>query len=563
MTDIKTITPEDVPPEPKIFSRLDIDANSWFEAREDGLWFIEKKSVGKGENKTIVTDPTQLTAVPFEIVGRLVPIDGDNQRGLIVRIDKREITVPSIDVSREADVSVWLNDHGVRHDSRKKSLLSLYFSMADASSIRAYTRNGWQKDGAFVIGERIIRGEGRVLKTQANLTAFDSQGSFEEWRDIVLPLAAQKPGWLLGILVGLSSPLLKPLGLATGYGFNLHGPSSTGKTIALQAAAGVWGRPDAQGCLKSFNTTVNAIEGLAEGHSHIGLALDEMKKADPRVIRESIYMLANGQGKERMKSNAEMQRHRFWQVNTFVSSEKTVEDLFDASDETQAAGQVIRFIDIDGSELLPDLPWDQVREFETALLTYYGTVGPEFIRRIMDDNLTERHRAALQALYNGEDGRIQRAASGFALLSVAGEVMGIDTAVVKDSFDRWMAEDVVNALNDNFQIAKKIHNFIDPRLNNSIVRIADEPDEWDTSGEAGSTYQKRDGWFDDTYVYLLPDVVDKLREGYGRNKFYKWFKENDLIKGGEGSKNTVYVPMIKPRKRGVAFHLERLREFVG
>ena len=356
MNEITQIRPEGVPAEPKILSELIVDANSRFEAREDGLWFIEKKS-GKDGKKIEV--PQRLTFGPFNVAGFLVPLDGDNQRGLLVRIGSREITVPRAAVAKEADVAVWLADHGVRFDSRKKGPLALYFSMADATRITAYTRNGWQRDGAFVVGDRIIHGEGRVLKTQANLTTFEARGTYEEWRQSVLPLAARKPGWLFGVLVGLSSPLLEPLGLATGYGFNLHGATSTGKTIALQAAAGVWGRPDAQGCLKSFNTTVNAIEGLAEGHSHLGLVLDEMKKADPRVIRESIYMLANGQGKERMKSNAEMQRHRIWQINTFVSSEKTVEDLFDASDENQAAGQVIRFIDIDGGPLLPDLPLEQ------------------------------------------------------------------------------------------------------------------------------------------------------------------------------------------------------------
>lgn len=198
------------------------------------------------------------------------------------------------------------------------------------------------------------------------------------------------------------------------------------------------------------------------------------------------------------------------------------------------------------------------------MLTCYGVAGPELIRRIMDsDGLIERHTAAAQALYGGEDGRIQRAAFGFALLSVAGEVMGIDTAVVKEAFDRWLAEDVVNALDDNFQIAKSILDLIDTRIRSSIIEIStDDDDEWNTSGEAGSSYQRRDGWYDDTHVYLLSKVVNKLRDGHGQHKFYKWCKDHDLIKTRSGDGNTVPVPIIKPRKMAVAFDLERLRSVI-
>jgi hypothetical protein len=557
---------EVAPDAPNVLSRLPLDGGQWFLAREDGLWFIEKTTAKNGD---VLEVPTRLTFEPFHVAGRLVPIDGDNQRGLLVHIGEREVTVPRANVASEADVAKWLADHGVRFDSRKKGLLSLYFSAADATPIRAYTRNGWQRDGAFVIGDTIINGEGRVMITDTYVSRFEQKGDFERWRRDLLPLARMKPGWVFGILEGLSSPLLAIVGAASGYGFNLTGRSSIGKTVALQASANVWGRPDATGCLKSFNTTINAIEGLAEGHSDIGLPLDEMGKGDPTMIRQSIYLLANGRGKERMRSNADMIRQRNWRVNTLVSSEKTVEDMFDAEGEHQAAGQVVRFIDVQAEALLPELPLEQVKRFERALLDCYGVAGPEFVRRLLAMPEGDTYRMwgeATRSLYSGSDSRVERAAAGFALLLVAGQIMEIETDVVRVAFADWVASGVEAALDDNLMILRALRDHVDANLNSSILPLAVEDDDWDQTGEAGSSYRAREGWFtgegDEMTIYMLPPVLDRLRDGHGKTTFYGWLKARELIRTRADRGNTIKVPRLKKTTYAVAFDWAKVRETV-
>lgn len=553
---------EVTPDAPKILSRLILDRDQWFLSREDGLLFVEKQATKTGE----IEVPTRLTFEPLEVAGRLVPIDGDNQRGLLVRLGKREITVPRANVASEADVAKWLADHGVLFDSRRKGLLCLYFSAADATPIRAYTRNGWQRDGAFVIGGAIINGEGRVMITDTHVSRFEARGTFGQWRDEVLPLARMKPGWVFGILEGLSSPLLAVVGASTGYGFNLTGRSSIGKTVALQAAANVWGRPDATGCLKSFNTTINAIEGLAEGHSGIGLTLDEMKKADPTMLRQSIYLLANGRGKERMKSNADMIRQRNWLLNTLTSSEKTIEDLFDAEGQHQAAGQVVRFIDVRAEPLLPVLSLDDVKRFERALFDSYGVAGPEFVRRLIAMPDGEAYRLwgdATRTLYAGADARIERAAAGFALLIVAGRIMEIETDVVEQAFADWLATGVEAALDDNLMILRAIRDHVDANLGSSILPLSHEDDEWDQTGEAGSSYRAREGWFsgedDCMRIYLLQPVLNRLRDGHGRNAFYDYLKERGLIVTS-GGRVATRVPRLKKTTYAVSFDWAKVRQ---
>lgn len=391
-------------------SRLNVlEGEEWFEATPDGLVHI-KRIVGKDGKPFEAT--SRITFEPHEAVGRLVPIDGGPNHGLLLRLGKgQQVTVPRADLALEADIARFLNAHGVRFDPTHLKLVRKYYSLADAAEVIAYTRNGWQKDGRFVVGEQILpdAGGGHVLQTEAVVSVFESRGDYLGWRQMVQSLATKKPGWVFGQLVGLSSPLLRIVGSSIGYTFNLTGRSSTGKTIALQASANLWGRPDAQGCLKSFNTTLNALEGLAESHSDVGLTLDEMKRGDPAVVREMAYSLSNGQGRSRMKSNGELQRRKHWHVNTLVSSEKTIEGMHDASDDTQAAGQVVRAIDVDGGPLLPDLPIDEVHEFERALLDCYGVAGPEFVRRLIrlgDDAVRALWTAAAKDLYAGSDNRI-------------------------------------------------------------------------------------------------------------------------------------------------------------
>lgn len=253
--------PGEVSPDaPRVIETVEISDREQFLVRDDGLWHVKE---GKKDSADTYT---RLTLEPFRVTRRLVPIEGEDQRGLLVRIGEREVAVPRARIASETDIAKWLADHGVLFDSRQTGLIRLYFSIANANVLLAYTRNGWQVDGAFVAGDQIIgsRGGGRVMHTDSVVSKFERAGTYEQWREEVLPFANRKPGWIFGILAGLSSPLLHRTNISTGCIFNLYGRSSIGKTVALQAAANVWGmRPTSNthcripGCLsRRFGLTV-------------------------------------------------------------------------------------------------------------------------------------------------------------------------------------------------------------------------------------------------------------------------------------------------------------------
>lgn len=540
----------------------------WFEIRSDGLAHIVKKEI-KGKTVPIAT---RITFEPFEVAARTVPIDGDFDRGLVFRLKNREVILKHEDLTSENEIAKFMNSLGVNWEYDAKKLLARYFtSCRDVPTVTAYMRNGWQTDGAFVIGDKIIGGKkGSVaLKPINPISTFEKQGTYDEWRKNVLPLARNKPGWIFSILVGLSSPLLKRVGATTGFIFNMTGPSSIGKSDALMAAANVWGRPDAKGCLRNFDFTINAIEVLAETHSDIGLPLDEMKRGDPAVVAQTIYKIANGAGKSRMTGDIEAHRLRNWLVNVIVSGEQTIEAMFEAAGIRQAGGQAVRAIDIAAEGLFPVINLEAVKKFEQAIMATYGVAGRVFIkqlRQIDKEALVERWDRATRDLYDGEDPRVQRIASGFAMLTVAGDIMEIETDVVRQAFDGVMEDGVMEKTDDCLQVAKDLMGHIGRNLGTSILplRANDDFDGFGVDdGLAAQSYKPRDGFYLENTIFLFPEVLDKIRGGLGKKVFNAWAREHSFMKPRANRGWTHKVPGVKPEAWAVWIELDRLREVVG
>lgn len=238
MEDITMRTPENVPAEPLVITRYDLDSKTSIEIRADGVWFIESKvsKAGKAYDETI-----RVASSIIDIEGLVDPIDSEVDAGLLVRIDDRRATVKREDLIQAQDIGKWLAARKAYFNPKHLSLLARMFMETRPPEVIGYTRNGWQRNGAFVVGDTVLLGVGHVLKTEANLAVYDRRSTFDDWEREVLSRAQQKPAWLFAILVGLSSVLLEPLGIETGTAFNAYGPSGSGKTAALKAAAGCWG----------------------------------------------------------------------------------------------------------------------------------------------------------------------------------------------------------------------------------------------------------------------------------------------------------------------------------
>jgi uncharacterized protein (DUF927 family) len=280
-------------------------------------------------------------------------------------------------------------------------------------------------------GERVVFQNGQALES-----ALSQAGTVADWRDSVGRLAAGNSRPTFCIALAFAAPLLELSGVDSG-GFHLRGDSSKGKSTAGIVAASVWGNP--RSYVRQWRTTSNGTEGLAQLHNDGLLVLDEINQAKESDIGEIAYMLANGQGKTRAGRGGEARDAARWRLLFLSTGEKTLSAIMASAGKDVTAGQEIRMVDIEADAGARLGLYDQLngaaggadlsRRFTEAACSSFGTVGAEFLRRVVAHraDLAESLRASIDAftakhLPAGAAGQVERVARRFGLVAYAGEL---------------------------------------------------------------------------------------------------------------------------------------------
>jgi len=299
---------------------------------------------------------------------------------------------------------------------------------------------GWHKN-SFVLPNRTITNDSQgsesvIFQSESVATStFATSGSLEQWRDNVSALCAGNSRLILAVSISFAGTLLHISGSENG-GFHFVGESSSGKTTAQLPAASVWGAHDFK---KTWNSTINGLEGTAAFHNDTLLTLDELSQSDPKTAGETAYLLANGQGKGRAGRSGKARRRQSWRLLFLSSGESDLAaHMLEAGKKTRA-GQDIRLLNIPsdagkGHGLFEELHGlqggkeiaDKIKE---CTLKYYGTAGPAFISKIIDnigvvkDKISKlKYDFVSSHTKPGVSGQVYRAAERFGLVAVAGEL---------------------------------------------------------------------------------------------------------------------------------------------
>lgn len=111
------------------------------------------------------------------------------------------------------------------------------------------------------------------------------------------------------------------------FGVHLWGDTGKGKSVAILAAASVYGYPsiyDGKGIVYTGNTTVNGLESRAAFLKNYCLFLDETSNLTPDQINNMIYLVMQGQGKGRMSQGAKTQASHTWNLGMLSNAETPV-----------------------------------------------------------------------------------------------------------------------------------------------------------------------------------------------------------------------------------------------
>ncbi len=226
-----------------------------------------------------------------------------------------------------------------------RSLLCEYISRSlPGRRVTCVEKTGWH-NGVYVLPDEVIGpgGDNVILQGSHYLTGgFAQSGTLAEWQEQVAALCAGNSRLAFALCCALAAPLLRLTGTGGG-GFHLRGESTDGKTTVMKVAASVCGGTD---YWHSWRATGNALEGIASRHNDALLPLDELREVDPREAGMIAYMLANGQGKGRARTDGEVRNRRHWTLLLFSTGELSLAEHTERAGERFYAGMDVRMVQI-------------------------------------------------------------------------------------------------------------------------------------------------------------------------------------------------------------------------
>ena len=374
---------------------------------------------------------------------------------------------------------------GISPNPKARYYLTAYLQTYDTPK-RALSVNktGWHDD-SYVLPHTVIgqsQDEPIYLQTSAPLEhGYGVKGTLEDWQqNLAIPVANQSR-IAFAVSCGFSGQLLELLSEKNGGGFHFIGTSSVGKSLALEVAASIWGGD----MVRSWNSTNNALEGIAALHNDAFLCLDEINEADNKTIGKAVYMLANGKPKGRMTKNITMRESVKFRIMFLSSGEQTLESYLQAIGEPIKAGQVVRLCNIEAdtgrnigifdSLTLADTAAKQVEILRHNTGLYYGAAGIEWLEYLTSNkdnaaNQAYEYIAQFMAMYSQANEQANRVAKRFAIVAAAGELAtlagvtgwqaGQAMTAAKICLDSWLTHEGTTGNREEHQIITQVQAFI-------------------------------------------------------------------------------------------------------
>lgn len=265
-------------------------------------------------------------------------------------------------------------------------------------AINVPTSYGWQPDGGFVAGGKIFMPNGEVQQIPMpgleNVThATKPAGSLDGWRRFPQMLVAKGMYEVLalGCGVGFGSPMMEFSGL-DGCTFHAGSTSSgTGKSMALELAASVWGHPRDYRVGKSTSSV--AMQQRAGLLNSIPLLSDEITSKNHKDFEwfpEFVFDLSEGRGKERMESGANKERINtsIWSLLALLSSNTHAMDYLSGGRKHSSEGEMRRMLEWIAND---KMVWD-AREVEIikSLRQHHAVAGDAYALWMAQNRVTAR-----------------------------------------------------------------------------------------------------------------------------------------------------------------------------
>ncbi|MEW7864386.1 DUF927 domain-containing protein [Aeromonas diversa] len=352
----------------------------------------------------------------------------------------QEAFIPNVHLLGEGrEALVKLLDGGYRFNLRMRGKLIDYLNSKNIhKTFTRVDRLGWiPETHIFMLGDGPVgcANEDEYIYTGNNPTQSDVAGTPDEWRDNVATLCLGNSRLLLSTSLAFVGPLLR-LTNQNSFGVHLVGPSSIGKSTAMLVAASVLGNPSSK--IQTWNATKVGLETTAGMFNDSTLFLDEIGQADPHVLGDTIYMLANGEGRTRANADLSRRAKLQWRTTFLSNGEVDLEHSLASVGKRHKAGHDVRMINVQADTnrygLFEELHGQTDGASLSKLLAervaaHHGVAFRTFIEQLVngiEDSLLfvskERDKLARELALGTSDGQVQRVAEALGLISAAGEL---------------------------------------------------------------------------------------------------------------------------------------------
>lgn len=461
-------------------------------------------------------------------------------------------------------------------DKAAESVMILLRSWQPDAQYLRFDRLGWtsNRHEAFVLGGGNVIGDALVATNSVSeglMAAIHTRGTLTAWKKEVAAPCIGNPLMMLAVSHAFTGPLLSVLGL-TGGGFHLRGLSSRGKSTIQYVATSVWGE---RSLVQSWDGTPSGYEGIAAAFNDTFLHIEELHKADPRTIGGTVYMLANGEGRNRAKSNGKPQTPQRWRVPVLSSGEVSLEEHMASAGRKMFADQDVRLINLE-ADCRTYGAFDALHgassakafaeRVDHACHENYGHAGPLFVEKVMRaTDKKENWRAIIdnfcyvigkRADVPPHDGQVQRVLKRFALAALAGELatnigltdwsVGAAQAVAREMFFKWFEDRDGTTNNEIWAAVQRTQGY-----------VSTHPEQFQTIGT--TDHDPIDGWRDQDWFYIRPDRWQAMHAEHDPVEMARLHADGGFLKTQKGGGYQVRMGRnIPSRPKAYAVHASKL-----
>lgn len=518
-----------------------------FRLTKEYLWYDKQvnKSDGDTEIRNIkICSPLRVTAITSDAdgsnYGRLLEWEDTNGMSRKWAMPMELLGGSGEELRRVLLVNglSYININGMA-----RAHLMEYISLCKPDrKVTCVNKTGWH-GGVYVLQDEVIGRDAQSVILQTSSVQgrdFRVSGTTEEWRDQIGRYCIGNARVAFSVSLAFASPLLRLVGMGGG-GYHLKGESTDGKTTTMKVAASVCGGTD---FWHTWRSTGNALEGTASRRNDATLMLDEIREVDGREAGNIAYMLANGQGKARARTDGSVRETNRWNLLFLSTGELSLVEHAANAGERTYAGVEVRMIQIPSDSGMHGV-FEELHGFsggkalaehlEQSVTQHHGAPFRDWLHHITQNlpEVTSQAKAMLKDFTRrltpqDAGNQVGRAVTRFALVAMAGELAtraGITGWAEGEAFKAaerclasWMTDRGHAANQEDKAALEQICDFM---TRNQFSRFADWYDERNRP-TAMMGFRKVDKGGNDsepvTTFYVLPSGWKEICKGFDARK---------------------------------------------